>query len=104
MLAFNTRLNDSVKLFIYLFLFGRQRGRKEERQNLPSAGSLPKHLQQPEMGQVEARSLELNHAFLRGCHRPKYLSHHLLPSRVHINRKVELEAEPGLKPRHSDKG
>lgn len=68
--------------------------RRKERETLTergllSAGSLPKGPQRLELGQAEARSLELNPGLLRGWQGPGYLSQRLLPLRVHTGREVD---------------
>lgn len=46
----------------------------------------------------EARSQEFNLGLLDTMQVPKDLCHDLLPPRVHISRKLELEGGPNLKP------
>lgn len=42
--------------------------------------------------------------FHRGYQDPKYLNHHLLQPKVCTSRKLEVVAQLGLTPRHSDRG
>lgn len=51
---------------------------------------------------LQTRVPELGLGVLHGWQEPNEFSHHLLPSRVCISRKLELETELGLEHRHSD--
>lgn len=44
---------------------------------------------QPRLGQAEARSLEFHQDFPHGRQEPMTMSQHLLPPRVHLNRKLD---------------
>lgn len=68
--------------------------------DLLSLSLLLKRLLQPELGQAEARSIELNSSLSHGWQGPNYLVHHLLPPRVQISRKLESGTESGFEPRH----
>lgn len=80
------KLPPSCLFLIYLFAFYL----KNRETDLPPTGSLPKSPQQPDLGQVEARNLELNPGFLAGW------QGHLLPPREQVSRKLALEAKLGL--------
>lgn len=56
------------------------------------------------LGQAKARTWELSLGLSCGWHGLKYLSYHLLPLKVCISRKLQLEAESGLGLSHSDRG
>lgn len=56
--------------------------------DLPSVGSVPTG-QLPELGQHEARSLELNLGPLHGWQRPNCLGYHMQPPRVCIICKLD---------------
>lgn len=43
-------------------------------------------------------------SFLPGWQEPRYLGHPLLPPRVHISKKLALETELGLEPKHPGLG
>lgn len=82
--------------------FQRQRDREQVREwqikDFLSIGTLHKCSQQPRLGQAGARSLGLNLTLLHSWLGLKYLSHHLLPCRMHISRDLESATELVLKP------
>lgn len=66
-------------LFEYIYLLQRQRDKYTNNKVLPTAGSLTKCLQRPELGQVEAKSPELHLHLPCGRQGPTHHSHHLPP-------------------------
>lgn len=76
-----------VYVFIFI-LFQRQRKIEEGEADLPSTGALLQCLQQSGLDQGEARSQQVNLGPTTWVAGFKYLSHHLLPSCVHISRKL----------------
>lgn len=56
------------------------------------------------LSEAKASSLELHPGLPRGSQWPGDLSHHLLPSPVHGNRKLSQKPQAGIKPRLSDTG
>lgn len=79
----------------------KQTNRQTDRERTPICWFISKFSQQLQPAQAEARNLELIVGLPYGWQEPKSLSHHLLLPKVYIIRKLELEAEPGLKPKHS---
>lgn len=90
---------------ILIYLKDRVRARAREREKERGILHLVVHSPKACNSQGWAKSkpgLKLNPSFQHGWQRPKYLSHHLLPPRICISRKLELEVELGLEPWHSD--
>lgn len=54
------------------------------------------------LGQTTVRRTQLNPGLPHKWQKPKHLGHSLLPSRIHISRKLELEADPRLEVKHAD--
>lgn len=69
-----------------------------ERQHFESLIFVPACLPWLELDQVEAQDLEISSKSF------KLLNHHLLPPRAWTSRKLELEVELGVGPRHSAMG
>lgn len=55
-------------------------------------------------GQGKAKSWESHSDILHGWQGPSYVSHHLLPARVCVRRKLERGPRPRLELRHCDMG
>lgn len=73
----------------------------EKNRNVPSAGSLQISTT-VRAGQADVGSPELNLGLPHRRQEPKNLGHQLLPPRVHISRKPELEMNPALEFNHFD--
>lgn len=65
--------------------------------------SHPKCLQQLGLRKAKARSQEFISVPPHEWQDAKYLGQHLFPPRVYISRKIELEAQSALVPRHSNR-
>lgn len=53
-------------------------------------------------GRLKEREIELWYCWFTA--QIAAVGHHLLPAKIHVSRKLESEAEPGFKPRHSEMG
>lgn len=67
------------------------------KRSLSFCGSLPKVVQQPELGQVQVKSLEHHLCIPSGWQYPSFCSQHLLPAQVCLSRKQILETQLLLK-------
>lgn len=75
-----------------------ERKREKERKTLLSTGSLPQMSAASRLGQAVAGSPELHSGLPRGWQGPTCLNHPVLPLRVHMDRKLDSEAEPDTHP------
>lgn len=88
---------------IYLvsaYLKGREGGRGRERDS-PFTDSLPKHLQQPRLGEANAEGRKLNPVYHEG-QEPMHLNGPLLSFRMCFSRKVESGLGLRFESRHSN--
>lgn len=93
-----SHLDDVFMLFYCSFLF--ERAENQTGRELPCTGSLPRCLQQSALGQLIAKSQQVNLGLQCKEQRPDNSSHRLLPSISKKLKSTELE----LKLRHSDMG
>lgn len=75
----------------------RHRAKPETVSALPHAGSLPKDQQGPGQGVAKVSSQELHLGLPQAQQGLNPWTHHLLPLKMHISKKLESGAEPALK-------
>lgn len=73
---------------------------RQTQNDVPSFGSLPKDSQQPKLAQADTKSQELSLVLPCGWLGFKFLHHLLQPPVVCISKKLGLETELALEPRH----